>query len=62
MENNRICLCDRCFCAIRARGEKAFKLGSLEFSDSFEGDADELLNCEWCEEEFLPSQLYECSF
>lgn len=63
--DNHICLCDRCFCAIRSRGEKVFKLEPLSECERFEDyDEDEqgLLTCEWCEEEFPKDFLYDCIF
>ena len=63
--SSHICLCSRCIAAIRSRGEKVFKLESLESCERFE-DYDEeeqgLLHCEWCDEEFTLSELSDCVF
>ena len=64
-EAEHICLCDRCISAIRSRGEKVFKLESLETCGRYE-DYDEeeqgFLTCEWCGEEFTKSELSDCVF
>ena len=62
---DHICLCDRCIAAIRSRGEKVFKLETLEECERFE-DYDEeeqgALKCEWCQDEFSKDTLYDCVF
>ena len=52
-------ICEHCIGAIRSRGEKVIKGDSLYFNENITQD---MLTCEWCEEEFEPSQIYECWF
>ena len=62
---DHIRLCEHCIAAIRSRGEKVYKLESLECSELYQ-DHDEneqgFLICEWCEEEFPKAGLYDCVF
>lgn len=63
--SNHICLCRHCIDAIRSRGEKVFKLESLETCERFEDydeDAQGALKCEWCEDELPKDCLYDCVF
>ena len=58
---DHIRLCEHCIAAIRSRGEKVFKLESLEYSELYE-DEQGFLTCEWCEEELPKASLYDCVF
>ena len=60
MNKPDIILCEHCIAAIRSRGEKVIKGDSLYYSEDF--DEDKTHECEWCKEEFEPSNLYECWF
>ena len=62
---DHIRLCEHCIAAIRSRGEKVFKLESLEYSELYEDHDEETqgyLTCEWCEEELPKASLYDCVF
>ena len=62
---NHIRLCEHCIAAIRSRGEKVFKLESLEYSELYEDHDEETQGCltsEWCEEELPKASLYDCVF
>ena len=56
MDDGKICLCSNCIDAIKSRGEKIFVGDSMYF------DLDDVGTCEWCEEEYEASELYDCRF
>lgn len=74
MNEDMICLCDRCIEAIKSRGEKVWVLEPIEDFDDFdldEGNISELPICEWCEDpneideedgELIHDELMVCIF
>ena len=56
MDDGKICLCSNCIDAIKSRGEKIFVGDSMYF------ELDNVGKCEWCEELFEASDLYDCRF
>ena len=53
-----ICLCSNCIEAIRSRGERVLVGETMYFETEF----DETVKCEWCEDDYDPSDVYKCYF
>lgn len=57
---DRWCLCEHCIAAIKSRGEKLFTR-EMDYEDATDEEQEnDLVVCDWCEEDYTISEMFIC--